>query len=302
MFSSMGTKRALTIGISYAKSSKLATLMGTVNDSRNMTNLLRSYGFAVTHMNDVDYPANHPLFPIKNNIINCMTAIISATKSNDVAVITYSGHGIQLFYSKANPEELDGRDEAIIPFDYDFVNNAIIDDTIYGLLEANSSSKSNIFMLFDSCHSGTCADLNYAYVFNMEKFVKTKCNDYNFVNAAVIMLSGCKDNEVSWENYVKFLKDRYPTWQGFLTGAFISAVKSQPALLNDVFKLTAAIYITLRSLFTRLKIKALSNPVITSNVELDKLPQQRKILQSTFPVAMKKNIKPTVQKKLLRTY
>src|SRR5271170_5180908 len=123
----IGNKLALTIGCSY-RSSRFQ-LNGTINDAKNMSNLLSSIGYSVTFMND-NLPNTSPLFPNMNNMLNQLKTILMAAQPGDDVFIFYAGHGVQLLANSMNtPEsdgivELDGEDEAIVPVDFSMTNDS----------------------------------------------------------------------------------------------------------------------------------------------------------------------------------
>ena len=168
----MPNRIGVTIGVSY-KGSKVSALQGTVNDSLNMTRTLTNkYGYRITNLNDKNYSKGHARYPSKSNIIFWLNKLLREAKNGDEIFIGYAGHGIQLKLSNSNTEELDKKDEAIIPVDYDFTDRtAITDDEIQRILAIQLKSKPNckVFILFDCCHSGTAADLRYTFNYHNTK-------------------------------------------------------------------------------------------------------------------------------------
>lgn len=241
----MPSKTGITIGISYV-GTKVNQLQGTVGDSQNMSAFMTNYGYSMTNLNDKQYGKTHSLYPSKANIVYWITKMLRDAKNGDELFIGYAGHGTQLAFNKNNKEEVDGKDEAIIPADYNFTNQSmLIDDEIQILLNTNLISKPNckVFMLFDCCHSGTVADLRYTYNYSgpTADFVFVDSKIDSAFKAKTILLSGCKDEEVSWENLIN-LSGGGKSRQGVMTSAFINVVSRNPASLQNVFQIVKEMY------------------------------------------------------------
>lgn len=274
------SRYALTIGCSYRGSSM--QLNGTINDAQNMTKLLKSMNYDVIFMND-NLAKNNQYYPTMNNILIQLKNILQKSKAGDDVVIFFAGHGIQSLLKKNTPEEKDGFDEAIIPVDVSYnqkkkqFNNIIVDDTINKWLRSFSVKGSRVFLLFDCCHSGTMCDLKYTFDFNNNNILSVdeipdQLEDKtNPIEATVITLSGCQDNQVSLETVIKF--DGSNTKQGLLTSAFIYAIRSKPSISNDVFAL-------LKNVLSRTR-KYNQQPKVSSNLPLHKQPNNRFILTNT---------------------
>ena len=250
--------RGLTIGCGYYDNRELI-LPGTVNDSLNMTKFLVSKEFDVINMNDKTININSNLFPSRKNILEQMRNILDKSNDGDNIVISYAGHGTQTLYNINNTEEIDGRDEAIIPSDYMNDNDLIRDDEIYDLLKIYTKNKKNmkVFMLFDCCHSGTMADLKFRYEKNRSNntFQKINNNIDDEIDAEVICLSGCKDREVSYGDYIKFNNSQIMN-QGIMTGSFLESINNS----NTIFDIVSKMYLHTR----RYK----QHPQISSNKDI----------------------------------
>lgn len=78
------------------------------------------------------------------------------------------------------------------------------------------------------CHSGTVCDLKYNYtsgnnVSNNVKYKDTRCN--------VVMISGCKDEQVSMDAFIE------GSYQGAMTNAFLVALNNSSTykeLINNM--------------------------------------------------------------------
>ncbi|MTE28252.1 caspase family protein [Winogradskyella ouciana] len=100
----------------------------------------------------------------RTGILKAIEDLQSKIKPGDIVVIHYSGHGQQIFDD--NGEEIDDKDESIVPYDalvkyvpnvYDGQNH-IRDDEIGNIIAnfRNALGKSGqLLILLDSCHSGS---------------------------------------------------------------------------------------------------------------------------------------------------
>jgi hypothetical protein len=168
------------------------------------------------------------------NVINALQQAARDLKSGDILLITYSGHGGQV--PDRNGEEDDGRDETWALYDRQLVDDELY--ALWGLFQAGV----RIFMLSDSCHSGTMTraiaaipgtDALYenstaalsgdlvssnepsnfrvlpieiqdaTYMQNRDEYDQIQkdnpTGDKTPVNASVILISGCQDNQTSMD-------------------------------------------------------------------------------------------------------
>lgn len=100
----------------------------------------------------------------KDGILKALDALYNKVALNDVVVFHFSGHGQQIFDD--NKDELDGYDEALIPYDaaayYDPVtylgDKHLRDDELGAKLKRireKIGSKGSLVVMIDACHSGT---------------------------------------------------------------------------------------------------------------------------------------------------
>ncbi|HKM93157.1 MAG TPA: caspase family protein [Prolixibacteraceae bacterium] len=155
---SASEKRALIVAVgSYHEDSGWSKL-SALNDADLMFALLEKQGFK---------PKNIAILQddkaTKNGILKALDNLIAQTEENDIALFHFSGHGQQI--SDLNGDELDGYDEAIIPYDayllpsvYYQGENHIIDDelnTYLHKLREKTGSNGDVIFILDACHSGT---------------------------------------------------------------------------------------------------------------------------------------------------
>jgi hypothetical protein len=117
---------------------------------------------------------NKDYLPTKANIKREWARLAKVAKEGDYVVIHMGGHGSQQPEDRPAKEKLfgdpalvsepepDGLDEIFLPRDVGkwdggtgLVKNAIIDDEIANWLQAIRDKKASVWVIFDSCHSGT---------------------------------------------------------------------------------------------------------------------------------------------------
>jgi hypothetical protein len=141
-----GPRRALCVGIDRYPRSPLA---GCVNDTRDWIGTFRAMRFEdVRTVFDEEATADR--------ITAELRSLIASAKPGDVLVWQYAGHGTQVpdvdgDESRAGREG-DGRDEAIVPVDFD-EGHFIIDDDIQEIFAAIPEGVL-LVCFFDCCHSG----------------------------------------------------------------------------------------------------------------------------------------------------
>ena len=87
--------------------------------------------------------------------------LTARVQPGDFVYLHFSGHGTQA--PAAHPEtELDGLDELFLPADIGAwtddasgVTNALVDDEVGAMLDALTPKGADVWVVFDSCHSGT---------------------------------------------------------------------------------------------------------------------------------------------------
>ncbi len=137
-------RRALCVGINdYAE----LPLTGCVADAHSWSRSLSAAGFAVTRL--LNQRAT------RAGIIDALEQMIGASRSGDVLVFQYSGHGTQVPDDNGDESGGDtpGLDEALCPFDY-HAGALLIDDDI-GRIFARVPDGVNLTCFMDCCHSGT---------------------------------------------------------------------------------------------------------------------------------------------------
>lgn len=175
-------KKALYIGITYENTK--FQLNGCINDVLLMKNILEKRGFTSILLTE-----KSEIKPTKQNIILQLENFLSSSQDGDILYIHYSGHGSNVL--DYNNDENDGRDETIVTSDF----NHITDDEFHNIIKTKLTTKSKLFAVFDSCHSGSVLDLKY--IFNNSNLEKVK--EEEDLKPSVVLISGCKDDQYSQE-------------------------------------------------------------------------------------------------------
>lgn len=188
-------KYALLIGINYTSLSS-GSLNGCINDVNKMKHILiNKFGYEAKNIKMLT--DDHYEKPTFQNIINEINILLEKSKVCSDIFFHYSGHGS--YIPDENGDELDKKDECLVPLDYQ-KNGFITDDLIKQIFLEKLTSTCNATIIVDACHSATCFDLPFKY--NKEKQEWEKINNNNIPNKNIMMISGCKDNETSSDAYL----------------------------------------------------------------------------------------------------
>lgn len=184
-------------------------LAGCEYDANDMQALATKKGFTTTKLLTVQATSTA--------ILNGIRAAAARLRSGDIFLLTYSGHGGQT--PDTNRDEVgfsnDGRDETWVAYDRQIVDDELF--TLFGTFAAGV----RIFVLSDSCHSGTVTrdlppmlmpDAPAARMMPREVADKTyKLNKKAYdeiqqlnpprtraaVLSTILLISGCMDNQTS---------------------------------------------------------------------------------------------------------
>jgi len=141
------TCRALLVGINEYPDPK-NRLEGCANDVFLFSSVLQECGFAPADIRVVlDERAT------AQGILQRLDWLLDGASAGDQLVFFYSGHGAQL-PTYAPDEQVDHRDECLVPYDFDWSpERAITDNQIYELY-SQLPYDSRFLMFLDCCHSG----------------------------------------------------------------------------------------------------------------------------------------------------
>ncbi|NUP10465.1 MAG: caspase family protein [Polyangiaceae bacterium] len=215
----MAQARSLHIGLNAVDPAHYGSplpLSGCHNDARDMAALARGAGYDATVLLDREATASC--------VLEALETAARSLKARDTFLLTYAGHGAQV--PDESGDEADSLDETWVLFD-----RMLLDDEIYEKL-ARFERGVRIFVLSDSCHSGTVArkalyeqlvrtgPLAREYESTTLRFRTPEEPDFgkrvwaqhavyqararsitgnpkDAVRAAVIQLSGCQDDQLS---------------------------------------------------------------------------------------------------------
>lgn len=131
----------------------------------------------------------------KNSMIVKLYELALKSWSDELerVIISFSGHGS--YVTDNNGDETDGKDEGICPSDCT-VSGLIIDDELLKILNM-FNPMTRVYVIMDSCHSGSMLDLPYN---------STGASDTNVgadIKPHIIMISGCTDPQTSADAYIQ---------------------------------------------------------------------------------------------------
>lgn len=195
--------QALLIGINEYKR---APLRGCVNDALEMKAVLEGlYGFSSSN---ITLLLNQDA--LSENIILEIEKMVDSASPGDSLVFFFAGHGTQVGLNIDG--ELDGKDEAIVPYDMDY-RSLIRDNVIYEKLVSPLTEAGDIHAtaIFDCCHSGTILrDIVYDEKTGLAEIpVMNRCLPPWFLENTVALrvreltflpingYTACKDNETA---------------------------------------------------------------------------------------------------------
>ena len=230
-------KRSLHIGINDYPGTG-SDLSGCVNDANDWREALVARRFEATSLLDAN--------ATKSNMQEAILKIVGDTDRDDIAVITYSGHGTWI--ADEDGDEPDGRDEALCPHDIT-QGNLLTDDELYDIFSGRKRG-ARIIMISDSCHSGTVTrartimpgaesdpwKFQKIRYLAPEMYLKDDIDRLKRarlveniqargkIRAASLLLAGCKDDEYSYDAW----------FNGRPNGAFTyAALQTLKSLPND---------------------------------------------------------------------
>lgn len=152
------SKKALIIAIGNYPEHTGWDKINSVNDISLISQALKLQGFQENNINTlIDEKAT------KLGILNAFAELEQNANKGDIIVIHISAHGQQV--SDLGYDEIDGLDEAIIPYDASKTynqnykgENHLVDDeinVIISRLRKKLGKEGQLLMLLDTCHSGT---------------------------------------------------------------------------------------------------------------------------------------------------
>jgi len=187
------SKIALLIGINYKGTE--SELSGCINDIDNTKEVLKTV-YKYDENNIVCLTDETEKKPTGQNIINELINLANRTNNEDIKEIwiSYSGHGTYILDN--NDDEDDGKDECLVPIDYE--TGGLISDDILNQALSLINPNVNVVVIVDACHSETMLDLPYRYISGNKNVIE---NNTDNIKCNCIMISGCKDTQTSSDAY-----------------------------------------------------------------------------------------------------
>jgi metacaspase-1 len=208
----MATKKALCVGINDYPGG--GDLRGCVNDANAWANLLQDkFGFTEVKTL-IDAQAT------KQNILDELNNLIAGTQAGDALVFTNSSHGT--YVADNNGDET--YDEAVCAFDFN-----ILDDELRQIFDAIPDGV-RLTAILDNCHSGT----GTRNPMDKKRFMSPEARGGRTIDLTTatpksptvpqslmkeVLLTGCKDTEVSWDVKIG------DTFHGAMTYCAIQAIE-----------------------------------------------------------------------------
>eukprot|EP00403_Amphidinium_massartii_P029033 CAMPEP_0178404166 /NCGR_PEP_ID=MMETSP0689_2-20121128/17740_1 /TAXON_ID=160604 /ORGANISM="Amphidinium massartii, Strain CS-259" /LENGTH=1059 /DNA_ID=CAMNT_0020025135 /DNA_START=238 /DNA_END=3413 /DNA_ORIENTATION=- len=217
-----GQRKAVTVGINYI--GLPVQLSGCVNDSDTFVSLLTDdFGFNISHIRQLrdDQPQR---MPTKKNMVAALNWLVAGASPGDHLFFHYSGHGSQ--QADQNNDEMDGKDETLVPVDYQTAG-MLSDDDMRRILVSSLPKGVRLTVILDCCHSGTALDLPYKMklkadgeAFDIKKKLPHKIMSPS--EADVVLISGCMDTQTSSDIGVGMAGNSKPA--GAMTTSFKTVI------------------------------------------------------------------------------
>lgn len=202
-------KLALLVGINYNEDNDRSNdLRGCESDLLRISKVLMGkYNFKADDVNILNSKT-----ATKESIESSLLNMVMFARRNSGAELFFhfSGHGTQ----QSSYLEKDRKSEYLCPVDY-AINGLISDRWMKMFFVNRLPADCKLFCLVDCCHSGT--NMNLCYNYDFERGSLERDGDYKEAKANVIKISGCLDEQVSYDCYNSDLK----IFNGALTDAFI---------------------------------------------------------------------------------
>ena len=229
--------RALLFGLNYTADAA-NRLSGCINDVNNVAAFLRRTrpGIVVDVYDDVSaYSAC-----TRQGMVSKLNALVDAVNADptcEYVWVHYSGHGTSV--RDTSGDEGDGRDECLVPVDFQTAG-FLVDDDLVGILGRFQRPTTKVVCVMDSCHSGTVCDLKYRWASPTSAVLDT--SRAGSITAKAILLSGCTDAQTSADAYgvLKAPVSGRPEAGGALTGCLLNVLQAAAAP-RDAFAVQQAV-------------------------------------------------------------
>lgn len=213
---------SLLIGINYENTD--SELSNCIKDIDHVFSALLAPYVGVKHENVIYMSEHRPgtqFYPTKSNILRQFANFAALINQTKVGYFHYSGHGS--YVRDTSSDELDRKDEALVPIDYN-ENGFLIDDDIFSALVKKLKPDVHLLVTTDCCHSGTILDLPYKWKADGSYTIEHKLNSAELSTLPrIVMLSGCRDSQTSADGGPITVNG---DTSGALTGAFLHVLQA----------------------------------------------------------------------------
>jgi hypothetical protein len=217
--------KAFLWGLNYSGDCKLN---GCINDVKNMVSKIYApLGIPCQMYNDQDNYAQCT----RAGLTKGLKQMVAESWKLKEIYWHYSGHGSSR--PDKNGDEKDGKDELLVPADYQKAG-CIPDDELYDIF-TKASPNCEWRILFDCCHSATMLDLLYRWDNRKKPTVE---NIHCALPSKILTISGCLDSQTSAD---ALIDDEYA---GALTAVFIETLKECKS--NNVFDIVDRLTVRLK--------------------------------------------------------
>merc|ERR1719478_1185895 len=152
-----GRYRGVMIGINYVGTAN--ELSGCFNDVDTMKTYITTKGFSEDDLRILMDDGEHTE-PTKDNIVEAMKWLVEGAGAGDSLFFHYSGHGASV--RDEDGDEPDGKDETLVPLDFNSAG-LLVDDDVFAYLVRPIPDGYRLTCVLDCCHSGTILDLPYVF-------------------------------------------------------------------------------------------------------------------------------------------
>ena len=201
-------------------------LSGCINDAQKIKSfLVTNRGFLVQNITTLyDRVMTKARMLASLDQIVLKATVVAATGQIPAVFVMYSGHGSRVAQNGNRrdlarvygADDIDG-DECLIPYDYQTAG-FLLDDELSVRFVQRLPAKAQVFILTDSCNSGTNFDLPYQSV--------SLVNKSTTVSARIVHLAACRDMELALE----------VNSAGVTTTRFLQIIGPRVAKLSDFRK------------------------------------------------------------------
>lgn len=159
------TYHALVVGVSeYPNLDPNLSLQGPKFDAIRVQSMLLQQGVAEHNIHLLADGVDGAKLPTMPNILEAFSSLEQSVSKGDFVYLHFSGHGSQqpTTNSEDTSDSIDGLDEIFLPRDVQqwskslgAVPNSLSDDQVKVLTTRLRNKGANVWVIFDSCHSGT---------------------------------------------------------------------------------------------------------------------------------------------------